>query len=118
MEDTTFEVRRVIGENIREKRKQLRLTQAEFTERAGISVQSLSSFENGMQFARMDTYCIIADTLGISIFDLFRVPTESLDDEIDAVLGRLLFGCDTGKRMTLLNILRSMEMLIQDTKTR
>ena len=116
MKENTFEVRRVIGENIRVKRKRLNLTQEEFAERANLSAQSLSALENGLQFARMDTYCKIADALDVSVFELFHALVASLDDQSEAILKRLFLNCDSNKQMALLNILRGMETLMQDTQ--
>lgn len=102
MKENTFFIRQVIGDNIRENRKLLGLTQEQFAEAADLSIQFLSALENGTKFARMDTYCRIAEVLKFPLYDLLvpRIPRSDLDDQFK----HLLLDCDTEEKQTLLKI--------------
>jgi len=105
-------IRQMTGNNIREGRKRLGVTQERFAEEIGISTQSLSALENGAQFARMDTYCKIAESLSIPLSMLFcfqRPQDEVLDDQI--IL--LLTDFSIEEKMALYNVLKAVRTLVR-----
>jgi len=53
-----------IGEQIRTRRRQLGLTQAELADRAGVSQAYLSGIETGGRAPREETILAIADAMG------------------------------------------------------
>ena len=57
----------MIGKSIKERRKTLRVTQAQLAEIAGISVNTLYKIERGQANPTLDTLTKIADTLGMEV---------------------------------------------------
>lgn len=55
-----------------ELRKKEGMTQAEFAEHSGIGIATIERIERGAANNRMDTYLLIAQTLGMSLSDLFN----------------------------------------------
>ena len=82
MQNKTELTRQHIGINVREGRKRLGLTQEQFAEILGISVQSISAMENGVQFSYMDTYCKVSEALAIPLCSIF-MPQQTPDDDLD-----------------------------------
>jgi transcriptional regulator with XRE-family HTH domain len=111
MQKETFLTRQIIGENIRKNRKRLGLSQGQFAEKVGLSTQFLSVLETGSQFAKMDTYCKIADAIGVPLYVLFQeynLHDDALYDEI-----RLLFyNCENDTKDRLYNIIKEIIFLI------
>jgi len=56
-------------------RRQAGLTQAELSKFAGVSRKSINAIENGMYVPSTVLALKIADTLGCSVEDLFRLPS-------------------------------------------
>jgi transcriptional regulator with XRE-family HTH domain len=112
MHQKTFMIRQRIGENIREGRRRLKLTQNQFAETVELSVQFLSALENGMQFASMDTYCRIAEALAIPLCVLFAA--EKLQHSyLDEQIRLLISGWEKSEKKALLNIIREIKTIIQ-----
>jgi y4mF family transcriptional regulator len=64
--------RRILGDNLRNARKQATLTQEKLAEKAGLSVVFISLLENGRRTASLDSMLAIAKALGVEIHDLVR----------------------------------------------
>ena len=105
-------IQQKIGENIREGRKQLKLTQGEFAEIVGISVQSLSALENGIQFARMDTYCKIAEALILPLHALFFTQ-QSQNCNLNEQIMLFLYDCEKEEKMMFFNIMKEIKRLLR-----
>ena len=116
MHQETLFVRQIIADNIREGRQRLGLTQVQFAEVVEFSVQTLSALENGLQFAKMDTYCRIAESLSLPIHMLFY-PQQSQDETVAEQLRVLLFDCEVNEKRALLNILKEIRALTQKNTT-
>ena len=56
-----------LGRTIRDRRKNLGLTQAELADFAGVSLRVLSSLERGKPTARLDTVVPVLDALGLEV---------------------------------------------------
>jgi transcriptional regulator with XRE-family HTH domain len=111
MQQQTHEIRRTIGENIREERRQMKMTQAQLAEKVGLSIQFLSNLENGLQFARMETYCKIAEFLAFPLNALFLSAQLQLG-ELDEQIRLHLRSCTEAEKRVLLNIMREVKTLI------
>ena len=61
--------------NLEAMRRQAGLTQAELSKFAGVSRKSINAIENGMCVPSTVLTLKIADTLGCSVEDLFRLPS-------------------------------------------
>jgi len=64
--------RRILGDNLRQLRKQANFTQERLAEKAGLSVVFISLLENGWRTASMDSLLNIAKALGVELSDLVR----------------------------------------------
>jgi transcriptional regulator with XRE-family HTH domain len=113
MQKETLHVRQAIGQNIREMRLRLRLTQEQLAEKTELSVQSMSALENGLHFAKMGTYCKIATVLAIPIHVLFREQRAGGDEADDEMLS-LFNSCTKDTKKTLLNVVREITGHIRD----
>jgi len=111
MQNKTFLIRQIIGANVREGRKRLGLTQEQFAEVLGISVQSISSMENGTQFSRMDTYCKVSELLAIPLYSVF-IPQQESTDDLDMQIRLLFIDCDADEKMALTKIIGIIKTLV------
>jgi len=116
MQQETFRIRQIIGDNIREGRRRLEVTQEQFAEIVELSVQTVSALENGMQFARMDTYCKIAETLEMPIHLLFS--EQLLQDNILNGQYHLLFDdCKSDEKKALIKIMAEIKALLRKQRS-
>ena len=60
--------------NLEELRKQAGLTQQELSEMAGVSRKSINAIENGVYVPSTVLALKIAETIGCSVEDLFKLP--------------------------------------------
>jgi len=116
MQEKTFQIRRVIGENIREGRRRLEVTQEQFAQEVELSVQFVSALENGMQFARMDTYCKIAEIIKIPLHALF-ISQQSQDDMLDKQHQIIFSDCETDEKKALLNIIVEIKAFLRKQRS-
>lgn len=66
-----------VGQRIRRRRRQLKFTQEQLAERAGIAASFLGHIERGTRKASMETFLCIADALRISLSALFPLEYET-----------------------------------------
>jgi len=112
MQKETFQIRQVIGENIRRGRRGKGMTQEQFAEAIGISVQSVSAMENGMQFSRMETYFRVAQVMAVPLHILFSAhQSEGGVLETQKVM---IFGdCSVDEQRVLLIIMAEIKSLLR-----
>lgn len=65
----------IVGRNLRNLRRQQRLTQGDLARRAGISTGFISDIETSKRWPSADTVCRLTGALGIAPFQLL-LPTE------------------------------------------
>jgi len=111
MRNKAFLTRQIIGENVREGRKRLGLTQEQFAEVLGISVQSISAMENGTQFSYMDTYCKVSEALGIPLYSVF-MPQQTSKDDLDMQIRSFFIECDADEKRAMLKIMEVIKALV------
>lgn len=70
LDQAASELAKKLGENCREKRKQLQMSQAELSERSGIATSHLSYIEHGKANPTLEILEHLADGLGCSVLDL------------------------------------------------
>lgn len=63
---------KVLGSNIVEKRKELKITRQKLTADAGISYQAMCNIESGTANPKLDTIVSIAGALGMTIEELMK----------------------------------------------
>ena len=85
----------LIGQKIKEIRKNYNLTQEKFCEKIGIEPSSLSNIENGKSFPSMQTVLKIMEEFGIlpdNFFDYeYLKPDEELEEEMIEIIKRQSF---------------------------
>lgn len=64
--------RRILGDNLREYRKQVGLTQEQLAEKTSLSVVFISLLENGHRTASLDSLLSIAKALRVELSELVR----------------------------------------------
>lgn len=79
------ELKRYVGNRIREERRGLRLSQKEFGEKIGVKHNTVSQYENATNSPEQDTLFKIARALGIKVDDLFP-PRENTTNELERAL--------------------------------
>ena len=81
----------LIGKRIADRRKELKLTQAELAERIGLSDKFISSIETASSIPSLDTVAQISCVLNIkSDFILFGVEDKSKNDIIIEIMRHLI----------------------------
>lgn len=78
------EIRKFVGEKIKEYRKDKKMTQKELGGKIGVKHNTISSYENGTNETELDILFEIADVLGKSIDDFF--PQKSSGDHLEKAL--------------------------------
>lgn len=82
-----------IGENIRNLRKQVGLTQEQLAERLGISYQSVSRWELGVTYPDMEFVPVLAELFGVSADVLFGMPEAQKEKQAETILTELAKAC-------------------------
>ena len=80
----------MLGNNIRELRKQKRLTQAELAKVMSVSQQTVGAWETGRAIPGSDTLGDLADLFNVSTDYLLGRPEKADDDQVDLDLEQAL----------------------------
>lgn len=72
MDSKLFSQTEQLGKKIRERRRELGMTQEALAEKLGVGHQALSRIENGVMAPKMDRLPAIAQNLKCTVADLFR----------------------------------------------
>ena len=79
-------LKKLLGKNIQNLRKQRKLTQEQFAELIGIDSKNVSKIENGNNYPSPETLTSISKTLNVEYYELFiaenKVPYEEMKKEI------------------------------------
>ena len=70
-----------LGRKLRELRRQQRLTQEEFAELAGFSIQHIGDIERGQANPTFSCLCRLAEVLGVSVSEFFMEPEQEEPNE-------------------------------------
>ena len=83
----------VIGQRIRVAREAARITQEELGRAVGCTAKHIGAIERGIKTPRLDTFIIIANTVGVSsdylLQDLLGQPVDSLAGAFSAAAAQL-----------------------------
>lgn len=71
-----------LGNRIRQLRKNLKLTQAQLADKAGLSTNFIALLENGKRSASVDTLNRIAKTLEVELKELFEFPEKKSKSQL------------------------------------
>ena len=77
-----------IGESVRLRRTQLRMTQKDLSQKTGIKQPTISAIENGVNKPAIETIVLISDALNCTVSDLVG-QTAPVRDEMDPYTQRL-----------------------------
>jgi transcriptional regulator with XRE-family HTH domain len=72
-----------LGQNIREHRKERRMSQTELAQRAGVALMTISRLERGEHDPHVRTLSQIARGLGVSLLELMRSAGYFENDDAD-----------------------------------
>jgi transcriptional regulator with XRE-family HTH domain len=72
-------IKNTLGKNIKIFRARRGLSQADFSEKADISIPFLSNIERGIKFPQPDMLAKIANSLGVEVNELFTVNLDSVE---------------------------------------
>ncbi|MBB4642762.1 helix-turn-helix domain-containing protein [Rhizorhapis suberifaciens] len=70
LDEAASELAKKLGENCRERRAKLKMSQAELSERSGIAASHLSYIEHGKANPTLEVLEHLADGLGCTVLDL------------------------------------------------
>jgi len=87
-----------LGIRLRELRKTRHLTQEEFAELAGFSIQHVGDIERGQASPTFSCLCRLAEVLDVSVSDLFAVPENTEPDETEMRQNLLSFIAQARKK--------------------
>jgi transcriptional regulator with XRE-family HTH domain len=62
----------ILGKNIKVFRSIRQLSQIDLADKAGISITFLSNIERGNNFPLAETLCVLAKSLDVEVFELFK----------------------------------------------
>jgi transcriptional regulator with XRE-family HTH domain len=100
-----IKLRTILSKNIKQHRKQYKLSQEKLAATAGISTNFLSDIETGKKWPSPDTLVNLANALHIDVFELFK------PDELPASVTNML---EEFTKEALLNVRQSLSA-IQDS---
>lgn len=78
-----------IGENIRNCRRKMNLTQEQLAEKLGVSFQSVSRWENDLTYPDTELLPVLSKIFGITTDDLLGVPQVKKEQEMNELLKEL-----------------------------
>jgi transcriptional regulator with XRE-family HTH domain len=76
LDEAASDLAKTLGENCRERRSQLKISQAELSERSGIAASHLSYIEHGKANPTLEVLEHLAEGLGCSVLDLLGATTK------------------------------------------
>lgn len=91
-----------LGQNIKAKRMEIKMTQEQLSERCNISTVFLSQIENARKYPSLETLCKISEELGTTIETLFH---DKCSDKEKGRIEALLVGKTENERDFLLDIM-------------
>jgi transcriptional regulator with XRE-family HTH domain len=106
-----MDVKKLLGQRIKELRTAKRLKQSELAEAIGIEPRSVSKMESGCHFPKDTHLEKIANILNVEIKDLFdfsSLPEEK--EEILKAINRILNNADKNKLKTYYQILKDLTL--------
>lgn len=99
-----------IGKRFKQYREALGLTQSEFAEKAGFTVNYISTIERGTAFPRCESLISLLNTLGISIDAVFCDVLDHSPNYMSSVLSEKLSVLPSASQKRILQV---VELMIQ-----
>lgn len=99
-----------IGKRFKQYREALGLTQSEFAEKAGFTVNYISTIERGTAFPRCESLISLLNTLGISVDAVFCDVLDHSPNYMSSVLSEKLSVLPSASQKRILQV---VELMIQ-----
>lgn len=106
-----------IGDRVRERRRQMRLTQKELAQRIGTSYKYISRLENGSKFPSLEMLICIARELQISLDYLIRTD-ESEDSFQEDEIRHVITSCSANERTFLIDVMLHIKESMKQLNTK
>lgn len=92
-----------IGESVRMRRVQLKMTQTDLSRKTGIKQPTISAIENGVNKPAIETIVLISDALNCTVSDLVgqTMPAPQVDPFVSRLLSVFRQLNDSGKQLLL-----------------
>ena len=105
-----------VGNNLREIRQSLKLTQADLSRRAGIKQPTISAIENGINNPALETLMLLSRALGCTVSDLIgeTIPKAVPDSKCDYLISIFSQLNDSGKSL----LIAQAEIILQQPAMR
>ncbi len=102
-----------LGRRVKYYRQKAGLTQAEFAEKLGISVQYTSAIENGKKQASLACLVDAANVLNVSMDALLADSVPAVEYSGDPELQKLFSDCDPAERDFLLSVMKAAKEAVK-----
>lgn len=112
MDDAPLSQTVQLGKKIRNRRKQLGMTQEQLAEMLGVGHQALSRIEQGHMAPKMDRLPAIAHSLQCTVADLFRYPDDA-QMSYESRIADLFSGLSKQKREFVFQHISSLVFLLK-----
>ena len=77
-----------LGLQVQKLRKQAKLSQAKLAEKAGLSVESISRLERGVQLPSIEAFHRLSLALGVPFSELFQITLNKKESDLDSLSQR------------------------------
>ena len=93
-----YDDKKFIGNVIRNARKQAKLSQAELSEKLGMTEKNLGNIENGRQYPQVNNFLKIIEVLNLSLKDFgVKIPENKIHDNKKSKLLSKVLSCPESK---------------------
>ena len=105
-----YDDKEFIGKKIKQLRVKSKLSQAELSEKIGMSEKNLSNIERGLQLPALNSFLRLLDTLNVSISE-FGVNVDDIENTNKKELVKEIYLSSTKEIDTYLSIIKSIKCL-------
>ncbi len=116
MDDASMNEYKKIGQRIREIRQQKKMSQADLSEKAHISLSHVSEIENGKSTLLLTTFMRIVEALQTSADAILRVDIPEVKNLYQNELSDILKDCTPSEIDSLLKILNELKTQMHSVK--
>ncbi|MDD4492868.1 MAG: helix-turn-helix transcriptional regulator [Eubacteriales bacterium] len=116
MDDASMNEYKKIGQRIREIRQQKKMSQADLSEKAHISLSHVSEIENGKSTLLLTTFMRIVEALQTSADAILRVDIPEVKNLYQNELSEILKDCTPSEIDSLLKILNELKTQMHSVK--
>lgn len=116
METTSTAVYKRIGERIKAARLEKRMSQIDLADKAHISVQTLSSIENGKSVMSIENFMRILSVLRVSADAILGMDVPAVRNSYQKELDQMLLDCTPSESEALLKILEQLKSTLREQR--